>query len=70
MNIYLFLGIKTVGRAKNEVFAFTKEVVTWLSTFEASLENAKGGKFMALARSNLNHIRYVNVRIASMGRHH
>jgi hypothetical protein len=62
---YSFLGIKTIGRAKNEVFAFTAEVITWLSTVEASFGNAKGGKLMALARSNLNHIRYVS--IASMG---
>jgi hypothetical protein len=70
MKVYLFLGIKTIGRARNEVFAFTKEVVTWLSTVEATLGNVKGGKFMALAGSNLNHIRYLNVRIVSMGRPH
>jgi hypothetical protein len=63
----LISGIRTIGRAKNEVFAFIKEVITWLSTVEASFGNENGGKFIGLARSNLNHIRYVS--IASMGRH-
>jgi hypothetical protein len=67
--IYLFLGIKTIGRAKDEVFAFTKEVITWLSTIEASLGDMKAGKFMVLAHDNLDHIRYVTVRIAPMRRH-
>jgi hypothetical protein len=65
INNYLFPGIKTIGRAKNEVFAFTTEVITWLSTVEASFGNAKSGKFMALAHNNLKHIRYV--MIVSMG---
>jgi hypothetical protein len=51
------------------VFAFANEVITWLSTIEASLGNAKVGKFVALARDNLNHIRYVKFRIAFMRRH-
>jgi hypothetical protein len=46
------------------VFVFTTEVITWLSTVEASFGNENGGKFIGLARDNLNHIRYVNVRIA------
>ena len=65
----LLIGIKTIGRAKNEVFAFTMEVITWLSTVEASLANPKSQEFMALARDNLNHIRYVNARIALMRRY-
>jgi hypothetical protein len=44
-------------------------VITWLSTVEASFGNAKDGKFVALAHSNFKHIRYVNVKISSMGRH-
>jgi len=48
-------------RAKNEVFAFTMEVITWLSTVEESFGNRMGGKVMAVARGNLKHIRYVKV---------
>jgi hypothetical protein len=53
----LIFFVKTIARAKDEVFAFITEVITWLSTIEASFGNRKGGSVVGLARSNLKHIR-------------
>ena len=60
--------LKRVARAKTEVFEFTWEVVTWLSTVETSLGKRKGTKVISIARDNLRHVRYVEFpRINSTG---
>jgi hypothetical protein len=42
--VVLFICVQKVARAKNEVFEFTTEVITWLSTVEASFGNEQGRK--------------------------
>ena len=56
----LSLCTKQVSRAKNDVFEFTREVITWVSTVEASFGTRQDRKIISMARSNLKHVRYVN----------
>ena len=53
--------VKQVSRAKDDVFEFTREVITWVSMVEASFGNRQDRNIISIARSNLKHVRYVNL---------
>ena len=58
--VVLSLCTKQVSRAKDDVFEFTREVITWVSTVDASFGTRQDRKIISMARSNLKHVRYVN----------
>ena len=58
--ILLSFCAKQIARAKTEVYEFTWEVITWLSTIETSFGTGQGREIISIARNNLEHVRYVN----------